>query len=327
MKSEQELQQFFHDSLMPELKQLESQRKVLVANIKRGVLIFVAGLLAGGGIFLINREWMGGAIVLAVLGLIAAVIYVWMQNSKLHDEWYSGFKHAVIGGLVEFLHEDLKYSPKRSIPVGRYMKSKIFLRQPDRYNGDDYVKGTIGETEIEFSELHSEYKTETRDSEGRRQTHWHTIFRGLFFVGEFNKEFQGHTVVLPDTAEKAFGWLGQKLQSWNFSRDELIKLEDPEFEREFVVYGKDQIEARYILSNSLMQRILQFKREAGRQIYLSFLNAEVYVAISYSKALFEPSMFGNMVNYDLIKDYYKDLELAVGIVEDLNLNTRIWSKD
>ena len=49
--------------------------------------------------------------------------------------------------------------------------------------------------------------------------------------------------------------IGQKLQSFTtaFSKRQLIKLEDPEFEKLFAVYGDDQIEARYILTPALMQ--------------------------------------------------------------------------
>ena len=134
-------------------------------------------------------------------------------------------------------------------------------------------------------------------------------------------------MVLPDTAQKLFGnWLGNLFQSWNFTRDDLIKLEDPEFERLFVVYGTDQIEARYILSTSLMKRIVDFKKKTGKTIHLSFINNEIYVAVSYNKNLFEPKIFKTLLDFNVIREYYSDLQLALGIIEELNLNTRIWSK-
>ena len=47
----------------------------------------------------------------------------------------------------------------------------------------------------------------------------------------------------------------------NFSRPPLVKLEDPEFEKHFVVSGEDQVEARYILSTCLMQRLTDFRNK------------------------------------------------------------------
>jgi hypothetical protein len=124
-----------------------------------------------------------------------------------------------------------------------------------------------------------------------------------------------------------FGGFGKMLQSWNIGRPDLVKLEDPEFEREFVVYGNDQIEARYILSTSLMRRILDFKQKTGTKIYLSFTGSKVYVAVPINRNMFEPKYFSSISDFSPILDYYRDLEFSVGIVEDLNLNTRIWTKE
>jgi len=67
------------------------------------------------------------------------------------------------------------------------------------------------------------------------------------------------------------------------ARGELIKLEDPEFEKEFCVYGINQIESRYIFSTSLMHRILEFKRKWNTKIYLSFVDSKLYIAIGIKK--------------------------------------------
>ena len=148
----------------------------------------------------------------------------------------------------------------------------------------------------------------------------------IFFIADFHKHFSGKTVVLPDTAEKLFGQIGTMLQSLNKFRGQLVKLEDPEFEKLFAVYGDDQIEARYILSTSLMKRIVDFKRKTRRRIFLSFIGSKVYVAVSYTRNLFEPRIFRTLLDFAPIQQYFEDFQMAVGIVEDLNLNTRIWSK-
>ena len=82
-----------------------------------------------------------------------------------------------------------------------YKSSKLFDKNPDQYKGEDLVRGQIGKTKIAFSELHSQYYT--RDDKGRKS--WHTIFRGLFFMADFNKDFQGYTLVLPDYSQRLLG--------------------------------------------------------------------------------------------------------------------------
>ncbi len=206
-------------------------------------------------------------------------------------------------------------------PDPAFLNARYSNISPDRYVGDDFVSGKVGATSIAFSEIHAEYKT----GHGKNQE-WHTIFDGLFFVGDFNKHFTGRTVVLPDTAERIFGHIGTLFQSWNAKRDDLIKLEDPEFEKLFAVYGTDQIQSRYILSTSLMKRITDFKNKTKRNIYLSFVDNKIFIAISCNKDLFEPNVFRTLKDFSSIQEYFNDLQLAIGISEDLNLDTRIWTK-
>ena len=62
------------------------------------------------------------------------------------------------------------------------------------------------------------------------------------------------------------------------------------------------------------------------KIYLSFVDSKVYIAVSLNKNLFETRLFKTIVNYSFIEENVKYLILLIEIVEDLNLNTRIWSK-
>jgi len=106
----------------------------------------------------------------------------------------------------------------------------------------------------------------------------------------------------------------------------LIKLENPEFEKYFVVYGSDQIESRYILSPSFMERLVTYRKKVGSQVYFSFVNSYIFIAIPTKRNLFEPNLLKNLTDFNHIKTYFEDLSLLIGAVEDLNLNTRIWSK-
>ncbi|MFZ9010952.1 MAG: DUF3137 domain-containing protein, partial [Anaerohalosphaeraceae bacterium] len=257
-----------------------------------------------------------------IFALVACVVIGAIAFSLIVKGYKREFKQQIIGRIVQFLDPQLAYQADGLIDKHTFKGSKLFTHSIDRYKGEDLVRGRAGKTDIAFSELHAEYKTGSG-----KDTHWHTIFKGLFFIADFNKHFRSQTLVLPDSAEKLFGGFGKMLQSWNIGRPDLIQLEDPEFEREFVVYGNDQIEARYILSTSLMQRILDFKNKTGTKIYLSFTGSKVYVAVPMTKNMFEPKYFSSLSDFSPILDYYNDLAFAAGIVDDLNLNTRIWTKE
>jgi len=319
MKTLDELKTFYHQQLKPDLQVLERQRKTIANKIIYfGVAVFVLA-----GIFILIFAGNARDIMPVILfPLIGAAVITTGFSWFISKGYRSSFKSLVIEKIVKFVDDQLQYQAEGCISKSEFNASKIFNTKPNRYKGDDLVRGKIGQTAIKFSELDAKYES----GSGKNRTVVQ-IFKGLFFIADFNKNFRGRTVVLPDTAERLFGKLGQMLQEWNISRDDLVKLEDPEFEKEFAVYSSDQVEARYILSTSLMKRICDFKRKSGRKIHLSFINSQVYAAISYNRNLFEPRLFSTLLDFEPVQKYFEDLCLAVGIVEDLNLNMRIWSKE
>jgi hypothetical protein len=313
---------FYVTSLLKDLKKLEVTRKQVVWKLKilfaSAAAVFLTSLMIDRGLGLSGTFPITVGILLVP---IVTFLYRFLISGYVH-----AFKVNVIQKIVRYIDPDLTYTPTGHIPKWQIVASRIFSKHPDRVRGDDLVQGRIGETNMQFSEVHVEKKHESTTSNGGRHRRWSTMFRGLFFVADFNKKFSGKTLVLPDTAEQVLGSLGSYFQSMNFARGELIKMEDPVFEKYFVVYGDDQIEARYILSTSLMQRISEFREKTGRRICVSFMGSHVYVAIPYSRRLFEPRVFRSILGFKGIEQYLEDFEVFIGIVEDLNLNTRIWTK-
>ena len=320
MKTLDDLRAFYETDLKARMDDLEQRRRRTVSNgsiavAVLGIVGYVVGVMmasAGGGPFFM--------IIPIIVGLIIGAALLFGFSAGYRRD----FKNTIVRGVIEFMEPDLRYFPEEGIGNVQFRVSELFQQHIDRYRCEDLVKGRVGQTEVMFSEVHAEYKTTSGTGKNRR-THWHTIFKGLFFIGDFHKDFHGRTVVLPDRAQKLFGGLGQALQSLNFTRGKLIKLEDPEFEREFVVYGDDQIEARYILSPAMMERITAFGRNRNTSVYLSFVGSLVYVGFSTKKNLFEPKLFGP-ADFETLVEYVAELRLATDIVDELNLNARIWSK-
>ncbi len=318
MRTLDELKDFYQVTLLDDLKLLEQQRKEVVRKIHYVGIGSVCTLVIS---LILTYSYLPHQPVLIILPIIGIAALCGFICKFMCRDYVCWFKAMVIEKLVKFMNENLEYRPNDCIDKSIFMMSKIFRTEPNRYKGDDLVRGTVGRTRIKFSELNAEH--ESGSGKNRRR---YTVFKGLFFVGDFNKHFIGQTIVLPDKAEKLLGRFGKKLQAMNIFRGQLVKLEDPEFEKEFAVYGSDQIEARYVLSTSLMERILKFKRRTGKKIYLSFIGSMVFVAVSYTKDLFEPKIFRSLLRFGPIREYFEDLSLAIGIVDELNLNTRIWSK-
>ena len=311
--------EFYETKLLSDLKLLDADRKkvdklvILIFIITLVVIIIEVKLIPSG-----IGYWKG---IIQFITIIVGFVLISLNSKKYRLD----FKTKIISKIISFVDESLAYTPEGSVSMDEFVNSAIFQKSCNGFKGEDHIQGKIGKTAIEFSEVVARHKVITGQA-SKRKTHYTTIFSGIFFVADFNKHFKTHTLVLPDTAEKLLGKLGQNLQAMSTSRGELIKLEDPEFEKEFCVYGIDQVESRYILSTSLMRRILEFKKKWGAKIYLSFIDSKVYIAIRLKKNLFETRLFKTIVDYSFIEENVKDILLLTSIVEDLNLNTRIWTK-
>ncbi|MEH2069140.1 MAG: DUF3137 domain-containing protein [Nostoc sp.] len=144
------------------------------------------------------------------------------------------------------------------------------------------------------------------------------IFKGLFFQAKFNKNLRTVTIVQPKV-------INANIHALNHAKKQTIKLEDPEFAKLFTVYGDDQIEARYVLSTSLMDKIVNFRKKTNRNIYISFVDDMIYIAIEEAVAnnIFEPNLYKSMLSFAPLREYFETLNLMLGIVEDLNLDRQI----
>ncbi|MCA1757916.1 MAG: DUF3137 domain-containing protein [Bacteroidales bacterium] len=310
--------EFYDKELLPELQIIESDRKRIVRVVLITLTVVVSLILAI--ILLIPSEAEALRVIVPALAVIAGLITI----SIVSKDYRAQFKTRIISRITQFADTGLVYTPQGRIPRSVFVNSRIFRQSCDIYRGEDHFRGRIGKTDIEFSEVVAKQKGSSGKSGNKNQ--YTMYFKGIFVVAEFNKHFKTHTLVLPDTAEKLFGSFGRNLQTFSPGRGSLVKLEDLVFEKEFCVYGEDQIEARYILTPSMMQRIMAFKKRWNTTVYLSFLDSKVYIAIRMYKNLFETRLFKSVVDYRFIEENIKFLELLTGIVDDLNLNTRIWTK-
>lgn len=306
------------------LQSLEDARLVAQDDVKKGkgktLTVFGASMAAGIPTLLLATT---AGIVVLIIGIIATIVAYMYWINKPRSTFEKRFKDEGVGAIVNYMDDSFGYTATNYISEGLYNEGEIFTNSPDRFTGSDHITGRLELTDFELSFLHSEYKTKDKDG----KTHWHTIFKGVMLVADFHKNFAGKTFVLQDMSERYFGSIGKWFQSKNISRDELIYMEDPEFEKRFVVYGSDQIEARYILSPGILRRIIELDDRYGKgSVNMSFVNSKIFVAISNSKE-FLPVQFDKPVtDKENLQFFYDQIEFYLALINELNLNTRIWSK-
>jgi len=258
--------------------------------------------------------------ILLFLGFLA---YLFGMYEK---KFINAFKSEILPILLTYFNPALKFDQSTYVKQNLFEESSIFrFSEIYSYKGSDKVLGSYGQGNFEFSHLDVKQKTTTKSS-GSTETKISQLFIGLFYVADFNKPFSGRTIIYPDYARQALG--GQFGEMFNkvfeFDNNHLVTLEDVEFEKEFAVYSTDQVEARYILSPAMIERIKTIRWKLDRNIYLSFINNKLYVAIPNGSDSLSPIIFNNITNFESVEPIYQLIGTLLEIALDLQLNTRIW---
>lgn len=306
------------------LNDLELQRKTVAATkvksylfIAGGILLIVAGITSG---FILPGIVAGGTL------LIFGIVFYNKASTKF-AAYRHYFKQGIIPVALKSIDESLEMDYRSGLSEGDFIYSQLFDNSPDRYHSEDQISGMAGKTRLSFSEVHAEYKTETRTKNGT-QTHWHTILKGIIFHADFNKHFNGLTVVRPKGIGAAFGaWLSKSMPIFSASSKQLVQLESPEFNSEFVTYSSDQVEARYILTPGMMERLCELNKRCSYTISVSFIDSSVFIAFPLSDNYFEPPVHKTLLDSNLLKEDTEVIRFMYSIINDLDLNTRIWTKD
>lgn len=104
-----------------------------------------------------------------------------------------------------------------------------------------------------------------------------------------------------------------------------IKLEDPLFAKYFRVYSNDQIESRYMITSSFMERYLNIKNVfKSKSVKCAFYGNQIMFAIYTNKDLFEiGNLFHPMSSPKQLKELFTELDAILGMVGHFKLDQKI----
>lgn len=308
-----------YSRILGTLQEIEKQRIDLVKKKIKQTVIIAALLYAAIFAYLYFGQkqlildmslGFGIGILVGVILLVGICCFSFKCTGKV--KLSDTYKNNIVNKMIINILPSAEYHKDRGIACNYFTNSLLTTEDPDRYSSEDLVTGKIEETVFSFGEIHAERRYYTDKGHER----WEDIFKGIFFIADFHKDFHGKTLVGRDSF----------IKFTSHSNMHRVKLEDPAFEKIFDVYGTDQVEARYVLTPSIMERLVQLNHKISSKITLSFENSMVNIAIPQNKNNFEAPLLSTVLNKKRIEEEFILLINLIEIVEDLNLNTRIWSK-
>jgi len=288
----------YHNQIEQPLLSRESERlagvRTFWQRLTIGLFLLGVAVLLLFAFGLANLAFIGG-----FGGAIGIATYAYWPLSSLSDQ----VKQKMLDTIATTI--GCKYQVNGFTPAG-FDRARTLDLVPryDRSNFEDWWGGERFKCGFDLYEAHLETKHRTKNG-----TTWVTCFRGQLMRVSFPKEFLGTTIVRRDRG--LFNFLdrfGTELKR--------VGLESSKFERDFEVYGSDQVEARALVHPVFMERLIALEQKfAGSRIRCAFQQGDLIVAIE-SRNRFEPgSMFSPLADPTRVRQVVTDIAEILRLID------------
>lgn len=295
------------------VRELEELRKKARTSILIGIVTTILFMVI---MFAISA-------VLAFIGLTVGIIITTVIGSKNKKKFDLAFKDTFVLKSLQTVFTDLDYKPEYGIDESA-IKSTQMMYMGDRYSSNDYISAKYKDVNFVQADVHIEEERESEDANGNSESYWVTLFKGRWMIFDFNKEFKANIQV----RQKGFG--NAKVSNWGKKKDDKFKkiaLEDLEFNHKFKVYAQSEHDAFYVLTPSLMRRIITLSSNIQGKVLLCFVNNKLHVGIQNNKDSFEHSIFKAINEESVVENILKDIKVITSFVDELNLDNDLFRKE
>ena len=236
--------------------------------------------------------------VVSILLVLLPFIIKILSKSKYTPE----FKEKVIGKFINNIDEKLKYLPEQGI--SSYTYSLAEFEKFDRFESEDLITGILdGKYMFQMSEVKT--KWESKDEKGRKTSF--PIFHGLFGNIQCPKSIKTTLKIRPDK------WVFGKI----FKRKTKVTMDSQEFEKYFDVYGDNKIIVMQILTSEVMSTMIDFIQQSKIKYELTINKDQIYIRF-HTGGVFEPSLFKNSLDYNMLKKYYDIIDFVFKVTREIN---------
>lgn len=297
---QEEFTRKFYREIAQELQKYDNERvsKLKTSLCISTIIILIAILF---GILKFNARTYSISDGKIIFGLFALAISIFWCTKK---EFENKIKTIIMPTVCKCFG-NLKWSN------GSYRLSTIFSSTKlfdsyDYISYDDIFAGDFKDVNFEIIEA------KFTKGAGKSKS---TIFDGAIIKLDMNKSFKGRTVIRPNTL-------------LHTSPSPILKhteLEDVDFEKRFDVFTDDEVEARYLITPSFMERLnemlVAFKAD---KVSCAFYNKYLFVALHTSEDLFSIcSLFKRVDDPKQFFTMFEEILSIIKLIDHFKLNQKI----
>ena len=317
-ENSKDFQHFYRTELKVYIADLEKERKYTLYNV--GAIVLLSLILCA---FLLIFLGENSTFFVILILIICCII----TNATANRYKYLA-KKQILPKLLSFIgnFQVVDYIDDR------YIRNLNIFPAYGSVKYDDRIEGKYKLTDIDITELKLYGPTSKKP----------LIFEGLLITVSSNKRFKGITVIknketnigvnLPLGSRKIIKELQNvSIDLFNIStvtgnklKLDKVQLEDVIFNEKYYIYSTDQVEARYLLTTSFMERLCNQKTQTS----VSFENGKINIALfTPYKNWFEFPLLKRADDMNNYKAIISEIIQIIKLLESLKLEKKIGLQD
>ena len=251
-----------------------SVREEARAKSKRRFLWLGAGVL--GLVVLLLSASIGDQLSLFLIFATAmfGAVWAWRPRAEAVKAVKTGINEAIARALgIAYMHDCAAGAGFRRARAHRMFKSY------SRSSFEDLWQGDLGGLAFSLHEAHLEQKQGSG-----KNSRWVTVFRGPIITIAGARQFHGVTLLERAGRHSKMLWFGEKeeieLDGVKLARADMVH---PDFEDAFTVYTSDQVEARWLVHPTYIEKLIALEDAFnGRDVRALFKDGELTIVLSSS---------------------------------------------
>lgn len=331
---------FYSSKIEPILFDLEKERKklrlyflicdgIFIFAVILFVLFFIIFAFFRNYVNVTDEQviilWVGVPFGIFMLSLILRVLledfiykklrqYIRKLKTKIHTKIFKlldlDYKPSASPEFADYQNAVLKFLKKDSLWAKLVCSTQRVKLLSHIMQFEDGISGIYKDIPFELADV----TIISKDSDNMYYSK--SIFEGLMLAVKIDKPFQKRTIV--------------KTNNFNIFdiKKKVINLEDIEFKKNFKVFADDEVESRYLLTTSFMERLRLFHKKQKDKTIIFFDNScseskNMFILTNTGKDNFEIPFNKSILNekyyYNLLKELVDMLEIAVALKLEQNI--------
>lgn len=291
------------------LEKLEQKRQQLLQTFLKhsrigiiflviAVVLFVASLVGG--------DLIPALLIIAIIIFIVGIVFFAKAQSEA-SKYRDVIKNDLIHSLLENEFSDVSYSPAGTIALDR-INGTGTVRKPDRFYGEDYIKGVYKGVQFEVSDVDLKERIETRDKNGNVVVTYETYFKGRWYIYQYPKRFDEILKIVEGRSSYV-----------NRRNLEKFETESIAFNKKFNIFSSSQQFGFYLITSLMIEKLLHLESMHRGTILYCFQNNELHIGINDRKDYMELGI-KTPLNEAALKNFMADIDIIPAIINEFSLN-------